>query len=285
VFDVSSPKNPTDNSGPSRIDIDNEIALHYSIGLEEDRLDAKARGRLEFLRTMEILTRYLPSPPARILDAGGGPGRYALALEEAGYEVALIDPLELHVEQAKASGVVHARVGDARQLDHPDASFDVVLLLGPLYHLTERADRTKACEAVRVVHPGGIVAGATISRFASLLDGLSLGFLADPGFATLVDEDLRSGQHRNPARNQRWFTTAYFHHPDELDPEMREAGVEPLQVAAVEGPAQVMTDALSAWLDDPERRRLLLDALARVESEPSMLGSTGHLLAIGRRPA
>jgi SAM-dependent methyltransferase len=280
---MNTQRDPADIPDPG--EFDQEIALHYSSGVEEQRLVARARGRLEFLRTMDILARYLPSPPARILDVGGGPGRYARALAEAGYEVELIDPLELHVQQAKASGVLHARVGDARQLEFVDASFDAVLVLGPLYHLTERAERIRAWrEAVRVVHNGGIVAGAAISRFASLLDGLSLGFLAEPGFEALVDEDVRSGQHRNPERRERWFTTAYFHHPDDLIPEMHEAGLHPLHVAAVEGPAQVMTESLSMWLDDPGRTRLLLDAIARVESEPSMLGSTGHLLAIGRRP-
>jgi ubiquinone/menaquinone biosynthesis C-methylase UbiE len=281
VATVSTSRNPSEIPGPGQID--REIVLHYSSGLEEQRLAAKARGRLEFLRTMEILARYLPPPPARILDVGGGPGRYALALGEAGYEVELIDAVELHIQQARSSGVEHASVGDARQLELPDGSFDAVLLLGPLYHLTARAERIVAwSEAARVVRRGGMVAGAAISRFASLLDSLNLGFLAEPGFEALVDEDLRSGQHRNPERRERWFTTAYLHHPDELLPEMIEAGLDPLQVVAVEGPAQNMTESLSMWLDDPRRTRLLLDAIARVESEPSMLGSTGHLLAIGR---
>jgi ubiquinone/menaquinone biosynthesis C-methylase UbiE len=283
VATMSTPRNPIEV--PGRGQIDQEIVLHYSSGREEQRLVAKARGRLEFLRTMEILTRYLPPPPARILDVGGGPGHYALALGEAGYEVELIDAVELHVQQAKSSGVERASVGDARQLEFPDGSFDSVLLLGPLYHLTERAERIMAwSQATRVVRIGGMVAGAAISRFASLLDGLSLGFLAEPGFEALIDEDLRSGQHRNPERRERWFTTAYLHHPDELLPEMLEAGLDPLQVAAVEGPAQGMTESLPMWFDDPRRTRLLLNAIMRVESEPSMLGSTGHLLAIGRRP-
>ena len=134
--------------------------------------------------------------------------------------------------QAKAAGVKAAVVGDARALEAPDASADSVLLLGPLYHLTERPDRVRAWgEATRVVRPGGVVIGAAISRFASLIDGLNLGLLADPDFRPIVDEDLRSGQHRNPEQREKWFTTAYFHHPSELAPEMIEAGLEPQLVA------------------------------------------------------
>ena len=235
---------------------------------------------------MEIIRRFLPPPPARILDVGGGPGRYALDLQAAGYVVELVDVLEAHVAQAKSAGVKLATVGDARELELADAAMDAVLLLGPLYHLTERSDRVQAwTEAARVVRAKGVVIGAAISRFASLIDGLNLGLLAEPGFAAIVDDDLRTGQHRNPERREKWFTTAYFHHPDELSPEMTEAGLEPELVAAVEGPAQTVGPALEEWLADPRLRSTLLAFLAKVEAEPATIGSTGHLLAVGRKPS
>ena len=87
----------------------------------------------------------------------------------------MVDLTPLHVERALelASGDFTAALGDARALAAPDGSFDVVLLLGPLYHLLEREDRLCAlAEARRVVPTGGLVAAAAISRFASLLDGL-----------------------------------------------------------------------------------------------------------------
>ena len=86
----------------------------------------------------------LPDPPARILDVGGGAGAHALPLIEAGFDVVLIDPVSLHVEQALAAGVEDARIGDARALDDEASAFDAVLLLGPLYHLPDRADRILA---------------------------------------------------------------------------------------------------------------------------------------------
>lgn len=261
------------------------IEAHYAITDEAGRLD-KPRGAVEFVRTMEIICRFLPPPPARILDIGGGPGRYALELQDAGYVVELVDALEAHVAQAKTAGVKFATVGDARKLRFADATADTVLLLGPLYHLTDRRDRLLAwAEAARVVRPNGVVIGAAISRFASLLDGLHLGLLADSDFVAIVDEDLRTGQHRNPLQREKWFTTAYFHHPDELYPEMTDVGLEPELVAAVEGPAQTVGHALDEWLADPQLRETLLTFLAKVESEPATIGSTGHLLAVGRRPS
>ena len=118
------------------------------------------------------------------------------------------------------SKVLTAGVGDARTLQRcATAPHDAVLMLGPLYHLIERGDRALAwAEAVRATAPGGVVAAVGISRFASLLDGLKRNVLSDPVFSGVVEDDLRTGQHRNPdvAGRPELFTTAYFHRPDEL---------------------------------------------------------------------
>jgi SAM-dependent methyltransferase len=102
----------------------------------------------------------------------------ASLLARCGYRVHLVDIVELHVEQAEAGAAAQPEAsftvarGDARRLEEPDESWDVVLLLGPLYHLTEREGRLQALrEARRVLRPGRPVFGAAISRFASLLDG------------------------------------------------------------------------------------------------------------------
>ena len=122
-------------------DLDPRIRDHYLSGNERDRLAAGA-GRLEFLRTQDLLTRLLPPPPAVVLDVGGAAGAHAVPLAAQGHEVHLIDPVPLHIEQARAvPGLASVTLGDARALRWPDATVDAVLLLGPLYHLTERADR------------------------------------------------------------------------------------------------------------------------------------------------
>jgi hypothetical protein len=85
-----------------RRELDEEILAYYGKGLERGRLPGIAAGRLEYLRTRDLLSRHLPPAPATVLDVGGGAGAYALPLAGEGYSVYLIDPVPLHVEQAKA---------------------------------------------------------------------------------------------------------------------------------------------------------------------------------------
>jgi SAM-dependent methyltransferase len=260
--------------------MDPDILDYYNQGRERDRLEQV--GRLEFIRTQELLRRFMPPPPARIIDIGGAAGIHALPLAGAGYDVHLVDPVPLHVEQALAAGLASVTTGDARNLAFDDESVDVVLLLGPLYHLTERQDRIRALgEARRVARPGGHLFAAVISRFASTQDGLQLGYLSDPQFERIVERDVMTGQHRNPTGRSGWFTTAYMHHPDEIEHELADAGWEPSAIIAIEGPG-ALADG-DDWIDDPVRRAVLLRAIRRVEAESSIRGSSPHLLAIGRR--
>jgi ubiquinone/menaquinone biosynthesis C-methylase UbiE len=269
---------------------DREAILgYYNQGREQGRL-LEGNGKLELLRTQEIVMRYLPKPPATVMDVGGGAGIYALWLAKLGYSVHLLDFTPLHVEQALAASaeqpdhpLASARTGDARQLDFADNSADAVLLFGPLYHLIERADRVKAIqEAYRVVRPGGYVFAAVISRFASLLDGAMKGFLNDPYFAELVGQDIIDGQHRNPKGLPGYFSTAYFHHPDELESEFTDAGLAFEARIAVEGPGSFMPGFDDYW-EDEIRREQFLGYLRSIESDAAMLGCTGHLIGVGRK--
>jgi SAM-dependent methyltransferase len=267
---------------------DAEMAAHYDAGVEGRRLETW--GRLEFIRTMEILHRYLPQSAAVIADIGGGPGAYALRLAAEGHRVHLLDPMPLHVEQAqmassvdKDAALVSAEIGDARNLPWPDDTIDVVLLLGPLYHLTSADDRLKALrEARRVLRSGGLLAAAAISRFASTYDGLVRRFLAEPEFRSIVEQDVRDGQHRNPERHPDWFTISYFHNPTELGDEVLRGGFDLSALLAVEGPAGWLGN-LDWWLGDDNRRDVLLAAVRQVETEPSLLGASPHLLAVGHK--
>jgi len=74
---------------------------HYGTGYERSRLFPGGNPSLEFVRSMELLERLLPGPRARLLDVGGGPGTYASSLARRGYRVHLVDPVLLHVEQAR----------------------------------------------------------------------------------------------------------------------------------------------------------------------------------------
>lgn len=264
-----------------------DIAAHYESGAEKVRLASWAR--LEFLRNIELLVRYLPRP-ATIGDVGGGPGTYALPLAAAGHTVHLIDPIELHLEQAleaSSSGgdgrLASAQIGEAQALPWRSESMDAVILFGPLYHLTTGAQRHVALsEAERVLRPNGLLFAMAISRFSSLRDGLDKGFLVDPKFRSIVDREIDDGQHRNPERHPRWFTTAYFHRPDEFEYEIASAGFDVDALLAVEGPAGRLGN-LDWWLEDDERCKILLGTVRRVESERSLLGASPQLLAVARK--
>lgn len=256
-----------------------EVIAHYTRAPEDGRLRS-GWGALEQARTQELVLRHLSPPPGRVLDVGGGSGAYSTWLAALGYEVHLVDPVPVHVEHALAAGVAAATVGDARSLRQTAASVDAVLLLGPLYHLTERRDRIAALrEARRVLCAGGRLFAAAISRFASLYDGLVRGFLDEPGFAAILDRDLREGQHRNRTGNPDFFTTAYFHLPEDFRAEIQDAGFAAVELVAVEGPACLARDFPERWAD-PVRREHLLDLVRRVECEPALLGASPHLLAV-----
>ena len=198
-----------------------------------------------------------------------------------------IDIVPLHVEQAKGKegGALLASIGqrDARRLDFDSDSMDVVLLLGPLYHLPDRSDRIQSLkEAHRVLRKGGLVFCAAISRFASLLDGLKRDFLSDPEFREIVERDLRDGKHLNPKELPDYFTTAYFHRPEELREEIEEGGFSHLGTIGLEGPAWLLGDFDQQWVD-PGRRKIMLEALSLIEEEPALLGVSAHLLTMGKR--
>ncbi|HUG54622.1 MAG TPA: class I SAM-dependent methyltransferase [Vicinamibacteria bacterium] len=266
--------------------LEDEIRRYYDAGLEGGRLFAGS-GPLELARTQDVLERHLPAAPARVLDVGGATGVYARWLAAKGYEVHLSDPVERHLEEARCHpgpAPASIRPGDARALPEADLSADAVVMLGPLYHLTERADRLRALgEGRRVLRPGGVLVAAAISRYASLLDGLARGFIDDPEFVPILERDLREGQHRNPTPRLEYFTTAFFHVPSELESEATDAGLIPEAVLAVEGPAWLMADLEARWRDEA-RRRPLLDLLRRVEGERELLAASAHLLLIARRP-
>lgn len=268
-----------------------KIVRHYTDADEASRLRS-GWFRLENARTQELILRYLPPPPATVIDAGGGAGIYACWLATRGYQVHLIDPVPKHVEQARAASaqqpehtLASAQVGDARHLLHGENSVDAVLLLGPLYHLVEREDRLAALrEARRVLRPGGVVWGAGISHFASLFDSLSSGFFADPAFAPMLDRDLEDGQHRNTTDNPFYFTDAFFHRPGELYRDFVAAGIDVLELVAIEGPGWLAADFDRLW-NDPVQRERLLGIVRKVEREPSVLGASSHIMAIGRKKA
>ena len=267
--------------------MDREVADYYARVPEEDRLTQGA-ALLEAARTRQLIEQLAPGPPGLVLDIGGGAGAYAFWLAERGYTVHLLDASPRLVTQAQrrantsASPLASCEVGDARALPFPDRTADIVLLLGPLYHLTETEDRAKALnEARRVLVPGGWLFAAVISRWASALDGLARDLFKDPRFVEIVRGDLQDGQHRNPTERPDYFTTAYFHRPDELRDEVEAAGFTDARIYGIEGPGWLFPD-VAERMHDSRRRADLLEVAGLLETESALLGMSAHLLAVAR---
>jgi SAM-dependent methyltransferase len=276
-------------SRASSIAIDSTILEFYARAPEEARLDS-GPARLEAQRTRELIARHLSPAPATVADVGGGAGAYAFWLADLGYDVQLVDATPRLIDVARARNEAARRhltscaIGDARRLDIQNDAVDAVLHLGPLYHLTDADQRNLALrEAARVLRPGGVLFAAAISRWASTLDGLSRELLSDPAFKRIAERDVADGRHENPTDRPDYFTTAYFHRPDELQSEVIAAGFEHVALYGVEGPGWILTDFEERW-GDSARRSVLLEAARLVESEPAMLGSSAHLLMVGRKP-
>ncbi|MFB6517065.1 class I SAM-dependent methyltransferase [Streptomyces sp. NPDC056401] len=251
-----------------------EITAFYDGGDEAARLTSgRTIGTLELVRTQELLRRHLPAPPADVLDVGGGPGVHARWLTDDGYRVTVIDPVEKHVRHARDQGLT-AFVGDARQLEHEDASYDAVLLLGPLYHLPDSSGRARAWrEAHRTVRPGGLVAAAALNRYARLLD---------PGADGALDVATTG------LRTRRNGPTTYYHLLAELCDEARQAGLTNPAVHGLQGPAYT---ALKARERHTGRRNLgpeaLEEALAAArfaDGHPDLAVTSMHVLALAHRP-
>jgi len=245
---------------------------------EDARLRSRAHGVLERIRTQELLARFLPAPPARVLDVGGGTGVHAEWLAQRGYDVHLVDLIDAHVDRAARLAGVTAAVGDARSLSEPEASQDAVLVLGPLYHLPERDERLRVlAEARRVARPGAPVLAAGISRYAALMDIGSDGRLSE-AVEPFLQHLHATGEFRGGVVG---FTSAYFHLPEELARDLADAGLHEVRVYGVEGPAGPTLRALG--VDCLDER---LDAAARaarmVERDPLLIAASGHLLAVGR---
>ncbi len=258
---------------------------YYSANTEAEwnRLD---RHRTEFAVTLRALHDHLPPAPAEVIDIGGGPGRYAIALAGRGYQVTLVDLVQanLTVAEAKArdagvtlSGTLRANALDLAAV--PGARFDAALIMGPLYHLLLEAERLQAVrEAARVLKPGGVLAAAFVTRFAPFRDsaqGYPEWLPQNPDYAERL---LATGVHDDAAK----WASAHFAHPDEIVPLMERAGLRTVELLGCEGVVAGHEQKINALTGEAWER--WVDFNYRVGHDPSLRGAADHLLYIGRKP-
>lgn len=272
----------------------NPVEIHYDRNAEREweRLD---RHRTEFAVTCRVLADFLPPPPARVFDIGGGPGRYALHLTRQGYRITLLDLsqrcLDLALERSVAEGIylpkpLHGNAvclpdRDMDSNENFDDLFDAVLLMGPLYHLLDSADRHAAvCEAYRVLRPGGLVFASFLTRFAPLRDLA----IHSPAWIEEYPERYRqlleSGL--NPAHATSTFPDSYFAHPDEIEPLMSSGGFVMETIQGCEGLVAGHEEAINALVGELWESWVELNY--RAGREPSLRGASDHLLYVGYKP-
>lgn len=251
---------------------------------EWHRLVKDSYHSLEFLVTMHYLRKHLP-PKGRVLDAGGGPGRYALELCRAGYDVVLLDLSSELISLAREKfstepEVVKERllefvVGDIRNLSRFETGgFDAVLCLGPLTHISDEAERQQAmAELVRVAKPGAVVCISVVGHLAALRTILAkcrdeLGTVA---FETMVaqGDSLVGGV---------WW---HFFRADELKQCAEECELKTLEMVGCEGLSTGLAEATNAIGQDEAKWQAWLDVVLRTSTEPAVVDMAGHILYIG----
>lgn len=255
---------------------------------EWDRLD---RHRTEFAVTLRALKDHLPHLPAQVLDVGGGPGRYSIALTKLGYRVTLLDIsegcLQLAQKKAQEAGVSLAEClrGNATDLRRfRENSFDVVLLMGPLYHILDIDGRDLAVkETHRVLKENGLVFATLITRYAPVRWSAK----NEPEWLSQGKELLQTGVWRpsatgNPSKARVGFTNSYFAHPTEIRPLMKRNGFEDLDLIGCEGAVSMIEEKINELKGDEFNS--WVDLNYRLGKDPSLHGAAEHLLYIGRKP-
>ena len=266
------------------MDNTSKIKSYYQNSYDENgRME---RNPLEFIRCKEIISRYLSGAPMEIADIGGATGVFSYWLASLGHNVHLLDFTPSHIEQARQYGKKHGislagyHCGDARRLPYDDNCFDMVLEMGPLYHLQDKNDRLLClAEAKRVLKPGGALLCEAISRYAALFDGFGHLNINDEKFIGILDGGLTTGKH-SPGETL-YFTSAYFHRPCELENELTTSGFGDIDIIAVEGFARAIN--VDEFLQNEERLNLLLEYIRKIERVPELMGMSDHFFAVTRK--
>lgn len=248
----------------------NRLYAHFD---EDARLTCSRAAQVEFLTHTRYIQAYL-KPGARILDVGAGTGRYSIYWAERGYSVCALELADANVEAFRHKlhpGLdIQLRQGNAIDLSvYADRSFDVVLMMGPLYHLHSEADRQRCiAEAKRVCKPEGVIFFAFLSNDMIVLTE----FLNRPDFFTDTTYDHDTFKVED-------FPFVFFT-VEEARRILRDGGVRILREVAADGVSELLAAQINA-LDDAGYAQYLRYHFYACE-KPELIGHTNHLLLIGR---
>lgn len=252
---------------------------------EWKRLSATPITRIEYLVTTYCLERYLPNA-GRILDAGSGPGRYAIDMARRGYQVVMFDLVgemlqlgQSKIAEARVSECVTLTQGNLAMLPYAEGVFDAVMSLGaPLSHITDRIARlTVVAELARVVRSGGVIFLTGLQRLAGYR---SVVYWSDEGFF----DQLMTPEQRSRGivdGSQVWYNFA----PGELQEIVLGAGLRIVDCIGCEGLANHLPmEHLERIEADSERWPVWKALLIETCNEPSIVGISNHLLVVARKP-
>jgi 2-polyprenyl-3-methyl-5-hydroxy-6-metoxy-1,4-benzoquinol methylase len=258
----------------------NKVQQFYQSYNEDSRLVKDDCHRVEFITTLYFLDDYL-RPELKIIDVGAGTGRYAFYLAQQNCCVTALDVVPKYVDlmQVKAkeqSLNVDIRQSDARDLaQFGNAQFDMVLCMGPLYHLKTKKDRNQALNAcLRILKPGGIIAAAYVNRYAShLWEVLKNDEPLDTKFLhRIIAKGIQAGEKSD---------SFYFSFPAEIEQMMSDSGVSKEKNIGSDGITYLL-NTKNAKLHESEFKYWLEYHLATCENQ-SLLGYSLHALYIGRK--
>ena len=279
--------------------IDKAVLAGYNAGIERDRLRIGI-GILEFERTKEILLEKLPKPPAVIYDIGGAYGEYAWWLASLGYEVHLFDLSETHIAMSAELAAEYpgaklesAVVCDARSVPRPDASADAVLLMGPLYSITEYEERILAIkESHRLLRDNGLLFSAALTPYSVLVSRLDVyrvddtkkrRELEDPSVIAIIERALEDGCYENPEKRiASGLGSSHLHTAKALREELLRGGFDTDSVHGVMGGAWLAPN-LDALLENPETKEVLMKTIRMLDTHEEIIGLSGHMLAVSRK--
>lgn len=277
--------------------IDNSVLAYYEAGREFHRL-RKDIGLIEFERTKEILLESLPKPPAVIYDIGGAYGEYAWWLASLGYEVHLFDLSETNIRMSKELSKEYpncflssSEVGDARSIPREDSSADAVLLMGPLYHITDYNERIKAIkESFRLLKRDGLMFSAALTPYSVLLYNITTyspkgenknTYLESSDFLAMVERELKDGCHINPNKYDG-LGSSHLHTAKALKAELDAGGFSDSVVHGVMGGAWLARDIDELWKNETSRKALM-NTVRLLDTHEEIIGLSGHLLAVSKR--
>ena len=281
--------------------IDSTVLAWYNAGIEMNRLRTGI-GLIEFERTKEILLEKLPKPPAVIYDIGGAYGEYSWWLSSLGYEVHLFDLSETNITMSKDLAdeypdvTLHsAMICDARSIPRPEKSADAILLMGPLYSITEYEERILAIkESHRLLKDDGLLFSAALTPYSVLVSRLAVYHeddtkkrkeLDDPAVISMINRALVDGCYINPERKiANGIGSSHLHTAKELRSELLSGSFETLSVHGVMGGAWLAPN-LDELLENKETREVLMNTVRMLDTHEEIIGLSGHMLAVSRKKA